>query len=94
MRPCAWDDLIRRVPIILTGNDLSTLYAPLLRDGRMDKFFWRPSLAEVADMVHAMFRDDGVSRGTVEDIVARYPEQPLDFFGAIRGWAAVEILAS
>jgi hypothetical protein len=34
VRHCAWDDLIRRVPIILTGNDLSTLYAPLLRDGR------------------------------------------------------------
>ena len=26
-----------RVPIIVTGNDLSTIFAPLLRDGRMDK---------------------------------------------------------
>ncbi|CAI0443271.1 unnamed protein product [Linum tenue] len=25
-----------RVPIIVTGNDFSTLYAPLIRDGRMD----------------------------------------------------------
>ena len=30
----------------MTGNDLSTLYAPLLRDGRMDKFLWAPD-AEV-----------------------------------------------
>jgi hypothetical protein len=29
-----------RVPIVVTGNDFSTLYAPLLRDGRMDKFYW------------------------------------------------------
>ncbi len=29
-----------RTPIIVTGNDLSTLFAPLVRDGRMDKFFW------------------------------------------------------
>jgi len=27
----------------------------------------------------------------VEDIVALYPDQPLDFFGAIRGRSAVEI---
>ncbi|KAJ4906770.1 hypothetical protein Rs2_10428 [Raphanus sativus] len=26
-----------RVPIIVTGNDFSTLYAPLIRDGRMEK---------------------------------------------------------
>lgn len=26
-----------RIPIFVTGNDFSTLYAPLIRDGRMDK---------------------------------------------------------
>lgn len=26
-----------RVPVIVTGNDFSTLFAPLIRDGRMDK---------------------------------------------------------
>lgn len=26
-----------RVPLFVTGNDFSTLYAPLVRDGRMDK---------------------------------------------------------
>merc|ERR1712118_181624 len=25
------------------GNDFSTLYAPLIRDGRMEKFYWNPS---------------------------------------------------
>ena len=30
-------DRIQRVPIIVTGNDLSTLFAPLVRDGRMAK---------------------------------------------------------
>ncbi|XP_076924621.1 ribulose bisphosphate carboxylase/oxygenase activase, chloroplastic-like [Bidens hawaiensis] len=33
-------DIINRIPIIVTGNDFSTLYAPLVRDGRMDKFYW------------------------------------------------------
>eukprot|EP00887_Chlorella_sp_A99_P003960 scaffold11.g3960.t1 len=31
---------IPRVPIICTGNDFSTLYAPLIRDGRMEKYYW------------------------------------------------------
>ena len=30
---------LQRIPIIVTGNDFSTLYAPLSRDGRMEKFF-------------------------------------------------------
>ncbi|ONK69616.1 uncharacterized protein A4U43_C05F24840 [Asparagus officinalis] len=33
-------DVTHRVPIIVTGNDFSTLYAPLIRDGRMEKFYW------------------------------------------------------
>ncbi|OMO76690.1 ATPase, AAA-type, core [Corchorus olitorius] len=32
-----------RVPIVVTGNDFSTLYAPLIRDGRMEKFYWSPT---------------------------------------------------
>lgn len=33
-------DMTNRVPIIVTGNDFSTIYAPLIRDGRMEKFYW------------------------------------------------------
>lgn len=33
-------DIVNRVPIIVTGNDFSTIWAPLIRDGRMDKFYW------------------------------------------------------
>ena len=33
-------DTVNRIPIIVTGNDFSTLWAPLIRDGRMDKFYW------------------------------------------------------
>lgn len=33
-------DITHRVPIIVTGNDFSKIYAPLIRDGRMDKFYW------------------------------------------------------
>uniref|UniRef100_A0A8R7Q544 Ribulose bisphosphate carboxylase/oxygenase activase, chloroplastic n=2 Tax=Triticum TaxID=4564 RepID=A0A8R7Q544_TRIUA len=40
-----------RVPIVVTGNDFSTLYAPLIRDGRMEKFYWAPTRDEVRKWV-------------------------------------------
>jgi hypothetical protein len=44
-------DTIKRVPIIVTGNDFSTLYAPLIRDGRMEKFYWQPQREDVVNIV-------------------------------------------
>ena len=78
------DKELRRVPIIITGNDLSTLYAPLLRDGRMDKFLWEPSREDVTHMVHAVFADDGLTIDDCGALVDAFPKQPLDFFGALR----------
>ncbi len=78
------DKTLRRVPIIITGNDLSTLYAPLLRDGRMEKFMWEPNRDDIVEMVSALYRDDGLSREDVTTLVDAFPEQPLDFFGALR----------
>lgn len=40
-----------RVPIYLTGNDLKKIYAPLRRIGRMEFFFWKPTIAEKATMI-------------------------------------------
>ena len=77
--------LTARVPIIVTGNDLSTLYAPLLRDGRMDKWYWNPSRDEICKIVHAMFKDDGLwTIEATKKLDDAFPGQPLDFFGAAR----------
>ena len=74
-----------RVPIIVTGNDLSTVYAPLLRDGRMEKWYWNPSRENVCDMVHALFRDEADwTPDATARLVDGFPNQPLDFFGAAR----------
>lgn len=40
------------IPIILTANDISKIYAPLLRTGRADKFFWKPRLGEKKEVVY------------------------------------------
>lgn len=73
-----------RVPIVITANDLSTLYAPLVRDGRMHKFCWHPTRADLAHMVGTLFADDGVTATEVEALLDAFPQQPLDFFGALR----------
>jgi len=73
-----------RIPIFLTGNDLSKLFAPLTRDGRMDKFYWLPDRDELLSTVWFMFKDDGFTRADMDALLDAFPNQSLDFFGAIR----------
>ncbi len=73
-----------RIPIILTGNDLSTLYAPLVRDGRMEKFFWVPTREDKIGIVSGVFAPDNISEREIVSLVDRFPEQAVDFFAAIR----------
>jgi ribulose bisphosphate carboxylase small subunit len=74
----------QRIPIIVTGNDFATLYAPLIRDGRMEKFFWDPTRDDRLGIVSGIFEADGVPKSDVEALVDHFPEQATDFFGALR----------
>jgi len=78
------EDTIPRVPIICTGNDFSTLYAPLIRDGRMEKFYWNPTREDRVGVCMGIFADDGISESDVELMVDMFPGQSIDFFGALR----------
>ncbi|WJX64028.1 AFG3 protein [Trifolium repens] len=73
-----------RVPIIVTGNDFSTLYAPLIRDGRMEKFYWSPTREDRIGVCKGIFRHDSVPDEDVVKIVDTFPGQSIDFFGALR----------
>ena len=75
---------IQRVPIIVTGNDFSTLYAPLIRDGRMEKFYWEPIREDRIGIVSGIFEEDGLSKTEVEQLIDTFPNQSVDFFGALR----------
>jgi len=75
---------IPRVPVVCTGNDFSTLYAPLIRDGRMEKFYWAPTREDRVGVCMGIFQHDGVVRQDVETIVDAFPGQSIDFFGALR----------
>ena len=81
----------RRVPMIATGNDFSRVYAPLTRAGRMDLWHWEPSRDEITEMVHNTLDDSEKINGygyngkkDAEVLVSQFPDQPLDFFTAVR----------
>ena len=44
------------------GNDFSTLYAPLIRDGRMEKYYWNPTREDRIGVCMGIFQHDGVNR--------------------------------
>lgn len=75
---------LHRVPIIVTGNDFSTLYAPLIRDGRMDKFYWQPDRNDKVGIVGGIFAPDGLSQREIEQLVDTFLNQSVDFFSALR----------
>ena len=80
----------RRVPIVVTANDPSVLYAPLTRNGRTDLWMWEPTRGEITKMVHDAL-DGAPGYGGESDaleLVNAFPSQPLDFFGAIRSRCA------
>jgi hypothetical protein len=75
---------IPRVPIVCTGNDFSTLYAPLIRDGRMEKYYWNPTREDRIGVCNGIFQYDNVDRSEIENLVDSFPGQSIDFFGALR----------
>ncbi len=78
------DEPTVRVPIIVTGNDFSTLYAPLVRDGRMEKYYWEPTRADRLGIVTGIFSTDKITAADIKTLVETFSEQSIDFFGALR----------
>lgn len=83
--PGSYDETpLNRIPIIVTGNDFSTLYAPLIRDGRMEKFYWEPTREERIGVLRGIFQTDELSQQDITQLVDTFPEQSIDFFSAVR----------
>ena len=83
--PGSYDDKpIQRVPVIVTGNDFSTLYEPLVRDGRMEKFYWQPDRDDRIGIVGGIFEPDNLGQAAIDQLVDTFSQQAIDFFGALR----------
>lgn len=83
--PGSYDETpLHRIPIIVTGNDFSTLYAPLIREGRMEKFYWEPNREDRIEIVGGIFKTDALSKSDIENLVDEFQNQAIDFFSALR----------
>jgi ATP-dependent 26S proteasome regulatory subunit len=80
----------KRIPIILTGNDFTKLYAPLVRAGRMTSFEWNPTLREKADIIAGIFPELNIQE--CEKLVAEFSVQPIAFFSHLRSTLMDDIL--
>lgn len=60
-----------RCPIILTGNDFSGVYAPLLRPGRMSFFEWKPTPKELESMVASVLELYGLRQASLPQRIVR-----------------------
>ena len=50
----------------------------------MEKFYWAPTREDRVGVCMGIFKEDGVTRAEVEQIVDTFPGQSIDFFGALR----------
>lgn len=60
--PCLVENKrVKRIPIIVTGNDFTKLYEPLVRAGRMSLFEWSMTQEERVNAVLKIFPEFGLS---------------------------------
>jgi hypothetical protein len=81
-----------RIPIFVTGNDFTKLYAPLLRDGRMTKFEWIPTEDEKASVVAGIL-EQHITPSESKQLVVHCTElakkhkvvsPPISFYAALK----------
>lgn len=80
---------LRRVPVVITGNDLSKVYPPLRRPGRMRAFPWLPTPEERCDIVAGIL-GDVLAPAEIPALLEQLPDAPIAFFADV----LVEVLAT
>lgn len=72
----------KRIPIIVTGNDFTKLYEPLVRAGRMTAFAYEPTAEERDQIVAQVFPE--LSSRQAKDLAREFVKEPVSFFTALR----------
>jgi len=79
------DKITKRIPIIVTGNDFTKLYLPLIRECRMTIFNWIPNLEEKINIIrHNIFTAKTISDTDIENIVLAFKDKPIAFFANLK----------
>lgn len=79
----AADKQLQRIPVVVTGNDLTKIYPPLRRPGRMRPFTWEPTESERHATVAAILADLTDEVG-VTRLLAACEGAPIAFFSDLR----------
>jgi hypothetical protein len=79
---------LRRVPVFITGHDLSKIYPPLRRPGRMRAFPWQLADDEREEIAAGILADV-LKPKDVGGLLAKVPDAPISFFSDL----VVEALA-
>lgn len=72
-----------RVPIFVTGNNLTRLYPPLRRPGRMTVMVWTPTREEAREVAGRMFGELAAA-DAYDKLVAEFGDEPLAFLADVR----------
>lgn len=74
-----------RIPIILTGNNFTTIYAPLTRNSRMEIFDWVPNVEEKKKIVFNIFKQyyPQINFKVIEQLVNQYKDYYVAFFKSL-----------
>lgn len=72
-----------RIPILVTANDLTKLYGPLLRPGRAATFHWKPNHDEIIDILAPLVPH--LSRSEVQQLVQAFDSHAIvDYVDTLR----------
>jgi SpoVK/Ycf46/Vps4 family AAA+-type ATPase len=82
--------LTMRIPIILTGNDFTKLYEPLVRAGRMTAFEWNPNLEEKIEIISGIFPD--LEKKQCSQLAQEFQNQSVAFFSHLNSILKDDIL--
>lgn len=82
--------ITKRIPIIVTGNDFTKLYQPMVRAGRMTAFEWIPTIQEKSEIVSGIFPELNIEE--CDRLVSEFSNQPIAFFSHLRSTLIDEVL--
>ncbi len=85
-----------QVPIILTANDTSDIYAPLLRLGRADIFKWQPTISEKKETVRRILNTfvDFSSNKEFDDFFDANQHESIAFFAQLKNKYRMSVLGN
>ncbi len=74
-----------RIPIILTGNNFTTIYSPLTRNSRMEIFDWIPETEEKQKIVFNLFKKyyPQIDYDVIKQLVNQYKDCYVAFFKSL-----------